>query len=98
MLYTSSCPPSEGSSPRRRGAAEGLGAELSIRYRKVSVTGKARRRPEGGQEVQLIEAPSRTWEQGREATEPKEPFFLFLKLLSESLMVGRVGFAGIGWE
>lgn len=45
--YTPSYLPSEGSSPRRRGAAEGTGAELSMRYQKVSVIGIANKNPGG---------------------------------------------------
>lgn len=39
--------PSEGSSPRRKGTAEGTGAELSVCYQKVSVIGTASRDPGG---------------------------------------------------
>lgn len=45
--YTLSYFLSEGSSPRRRGAAEGTGAELSMCYQKVSVIGIANRNPGG---------------------------------------------------
>lgn len=41
--YTPCCLPSEGSSPRRKGTAEGTGAELSVCYQKVSVIGTANR-------------------------------------------------------
>lgn len=41
--YTPSFLPSEGSSPRRKGTAEGTGAELSVCYQKVGVIGTASR-------------------------------------------------------
>lgn len=58
--YTPSYLPSEGSSPRRKGTAEGTGAELSVCYQKVSVIGTAGRDPGG------------TANESQPAAEPKE--------------------------
>lgn len=83
--FTNSRHPPDGFSPRRKGVAEGPGAELSICYQKVSGHGR-------GQEVQLEAGVRDIW-RGKQ-TKPEEISALFLTLPPVSQPLES--FAGMG--